>query len=290
VGFHGRIAVLLLFTVTLVACGTQFIYNRAGWLATTYLRNQVTLSEPQTQALRADLDEFFRWHRTNELPRYASFLEQLAGEARGSLSAERIDSARLEVEEFVRTAALRGAPGAARWAASLSPSQFTEFLASLAEDDEELREEYCGDPAQRAKRRAKEVIAAIEDWTGRLTREQRTLLRARLDTLEPTGCAWVDARVRSRTVFRELVERHSSAPDYVERVARYMAAPEDRWPPGYREPYERNRATIVAMLADLHATLNPEQRERLAGEFEDYARDFRALAGQADAINASANQ
>ncbi len=279
--FHGRIAALLLFTVTLVACGTQFVYNRAGWLATTYIRNQVTLSETQTQALRTDFDDFFRWHRANELPRYAAFLEQLARDARGSMTLEQIDVARQAAEEFVRIAAVRGAPSAARWAKDLSPQQFDEFLANLAEDDADLREEYCGDPVKRAKRRAKETIDAIEDWTGRLSSEQRTLIRTRLATLEPTGCAWVDARIRSRAMFRELVEQHAAAPDYVERMARFLAAPEDRWPPGYREPYERNRATIVRMLAELHAMLTLEQREHIAREFEDYARDFRALTSAA---------
>jgi Family of unknown function (DUF6279) len=278
--FHGRIAALLLFAVTLVACGTQFLYNRAGWLATTYVRNQVSLDDAQIDALRVDVDAFFRWHRTNELPRYVEFLKKMSRDVLGPLSAQSIDAARTSVEQFVRDAAAQLAPGAARWAATLSPAQFDEFLVSLGEDDSDLREEYCDDPEKRAKRRVREVTKAIEDWTGRLSKEQRALIRARLDTLAPTGCAWVDARIRSRVAFRELVEQHRSSTDYVARVAGFLTDPESRWPPGYREPYERNRNTIVAMLADLHAMLTTEQRSRIANELADYAQDFRELARQ----------
>lgn len=277
---HCRTLWVLLFAVTLVGCGTQFIYNRAEWLAATYIGSQVSLDATQSRAMRASLGDFFDWHRSSELPRYADFLERLAVDAERGFTAARLDSARIEVEGFVKDAAARSAPGVARWAASLSSKQFDEFLASLGEDDDELREEYCGDPADGAKRRDKGTIKAIETWTGRLSSAQRTLVKERLASIEPTGCAWAAARVRSRTEFRTMIETHKDASDYVQVVSRFLTQPEVRWTPEYRIAFERNRGIVIDMLADLNATLEPEQRERAARKLRDYARDFRELASQ----------
>jgi hypothetical protein len=274
-------AAVLLFAVTLIGCGTQLIYNRVPWLAATYIGNQVSMDSTQARALRAGLDDFFRWHRINELPRYADFLDRLARDLEKPTSYAAVDAARVEIESFVRESALRSAPAAARWSASLTPAQLDEFLASLGEDDEDLREEYCNpDIAKNNERREKGVLKAIEGWTGKLTLEQRALVRARLALIEPTGCAWVDARIRSRGEFRALVVKYRNSPELPQAMSRFLAEPGERWDPGYRSAYERNRTTVINMLVDLHNTLEPKQRDRATARLESYARDFRELAAE----------
>jgi hypothetical protein len=273
------VVAVLLIAVTLIGCGTQLIYNRVPWLAATYIGNQVSMDSTQSRALRAGLDEFFRWHRTTELPRYAGFLDRLARDLQKPTSFAAVDAARIEIESFVRDSALRSAPAAARWSASLTTAQLDEFLASLAEDDEDLREEYCNpDVSKNNERREKGVLKAIEGWTGKLRPEQRELVRARLALIEPTGCAWVDARIRSRSDFRALVLKYRNSPELTEAMSRFLAEPGDRWDPGYRSAYERNRTTVIGMLVDLHNTLEPKQRDRATARLESYAQDFRELA------------
>jgi hypothetical protein len=286
-GFHGRVVWLLLFAVTVSGCGTQFIYNRLEWISATYIGNQVSLDDAQSAQLRGALREFFAWHRSRELPRYADFLERLARDARSPLTAAQIDAARITVEGFVRDATLKSAPEASRWLASLNASQLDEFFANLGDDDGELRDEYCGDPATVLRRREREVIKSLEKWTGRMLREQRDLVRARLATIEPTGCAWVEARVRSRGEFRALIDQQRSSGDFATRVGRFLSQPEERWAPQYREAYERNRTVIVTMLADLHAAMGDEQRERVVVKLENYARDCRELSASPEREAAS---
>jgi Family of unknown function (DUF6279) len=274
-----RVAALLLIAVTLIGCGTQLIYNRVPWLAATYIGNQVSMDSSQSRALRAGLDDFFRWHRSNELPRYADFLDRLARDLQTPTTFAAVDGARIEIETFVRDSALRSAPAAARWSASLTTAQLDEFLASLAEDDDEAREEYCNpDVVKNNERREKGTIKAIEGWTGKLTSGQRALVRSRLAAIEPTGCAWVDARIKSRGEFRALVAKYRNSPELNEAMSRFLAEPGERWEPSYRSAYERNRTTVINMLVDLHNTLEPKQRDRATARLESYARDFRELA------------
>ncbi len=255
-----------------------------------YLSRQVSLDERQSQQMRGALREFFAWHRSRELPRYADFLERLSREVRAPLTAQQIDSARLVVEGFVRDATIKSAPEAARWLGSFNSVQLDEFFDNLGDEDGELRKEYCGDPADVVRRREREVIKSLEKWTGRLTREQRDLVRARLSTIEPTGCAWVEARIRSRMELRTLIERERTSPDFATQIARFLSQPEERWAPQYRAAYERNRTVVIAMLAELHALLDPEQRARVAEKLEGYARDFRELAAAAAQAPAAAKR
>lgn len=264
----------------LAGCSSQFLYNRLDTVAYVYLKTQVSLEDLQSQQLRNSLRAFHDWHRGSELPRYAQFAQALARDAARPLGRARIDAARLELESLWRDAVARGADDAARFLAGLSPSQRGEFFASLGEDDAELREEYCDTPlAKRQRRQLEDVVDLAEDWVGSLTAAQRELLRVRLAALQPTGCRWVDSRIRVRNAFRDLAARGSADPEYYEKMRRLMLNPEERWDPAYRAAFDANRDAFIDMLAELDASLTARQRAQLSAKFAGYARDFRSWAG-----------
>lgn len=261
-------------------CSSQFLYNRLDALAYVYVKTQVSLEDLQSQQLRNSLRAFHDWHRGSELPRYASFAQGLARDAARPLGRARIDAARLELEALWRDAVARGADDAARFLAGLSPAQRSEFFTSLGADDAELREEYCETPlAKRQRRQFEDVVELAEDWVGSLTAAQREQLRLRLAALQPTGCRWVESRIRVRTAFRELAERGTADPDYYEKMRRLMQNPEERWDPAYRAAFAANRDAFIDMLAELDASLTTRQRAQLSAKFAGYARDFRSWAG-----------
>ncbi|MGH8310305.1 MAG: DUF6279 family lipoprotein, partial [Steroidobacteraceae bacterium] len=164
----------------------------------------------------------------------------------------RIDVARVEVEGLWRDVVRRASPQAARRLADLSDAQIDELLRNLAQDDEELREKYCDpDAATLARRRERTIVSAIEDWTGRLSRDQRALL----------------------------AERTPEAA-FGETLARFLLSPEERWTETYRRRFLANRERVVTLLAEIDAALSPKQRARLAARFHDLARDLRGLAAR----------
>jgi hypothetical protein len=266
---------------TLAACGTQFAYNRLGWLTHYYLSSQVSLDAPQSSELRTNLREFFVWHRRTELPRYAGFLDRFAGAAAQPLSAGQLASGSAEVEGFVRASIAHGAPDAARWLNGLRPSQVDELFASFEKKEQESRDEHCGiDPAARRQKSVDRFIDNVEDWTGRLRRSQRALIVTRLARTSGDPCLDISAQERSRIEFRALVDRHRGQPDFAERIATFMTHPEDRWEPVYRQDYEANRAIILELMTDLDHTMSPEQRRRSISRLRDFAGDLRELAAR----------
>ena len=288
-GLSARVAALLLGCLVLVGCGAQFLYNRLDTVAWLYVKTQVSLEDLQSRQLRDSLRSFLEWHRRTELPRYADFAASLARDAARPLGRARIDRARLEIEGLWRGSVARGAPDAARFLAGLDATQRSEFFASLAEDDAEVREEFCDAPeAKRRERQFKTVVDSAEDWVGRLTPAQLELVRRGLAPLRPSGCAWVESRVQFRVDLRELVERGARDPDYAQRVARLLSNPEERWNPDYRVVFEFNRDAVITLLVELDGSLTARQRAKLSAKLTGYARDFRSLAAQPGAAAPSA--
>ena len=266
---------------SLAACGTQFVYNRLGWLAHYYLSNQVSLDGPQSIELRANLREFFVWHRRTELPRYAGFLERFAAAASQPLTREQMASGTGEIEDFVRTSVAHGAPDAARWLNALREPQIDELFASFEKKEAESREEHCGtSPAKRREKSVARFIDNVEEWTGRLRRAQRELIATRLGETTGDPCLDVSAQERSRIEFRTLVEAHRGQPDFADQIAKFMTRPEDRWDPAYARANAANREVILGLVIDLDRTMSVEQRRRSVTRLKDYARELRKLAAE----------
>jgi hypothetical protein len=279
------LALALAAAVGLAGCGTQLLYNRLDTVLHLYVSTQVSLQDSQSVGLRTALRGLLDWHRRSEMPRYAQFVEALAADAAVPLGRERIDRARLDVEALWRDSVARGAPEAARWLAQLQPRQLDELFASLGEDDADLREEYCdASEAERRREREKSLRSSIEDWVGSLDVAQRAMVSERYARLAPTGCGWVENRIRLRDELRDTIERRDTFADYPGTLTWLMLRPEQRWDAAYRASFDANREVIVELLGDLDATLDARQRRRLVQKLEGFARDFRELAGGASRL------
>ncbi len=268
----------------LAGCGTQFFYNRLDWLTHYYLSSQVSLDGAQSRELRRRLESFFTWHRRNELPRYADFLDRVANDNARPLSVAQIESGRRQIEIFVRDAVSHGAPDAARWINGLRPTQVNELFESLAEDERKSRKESCGtDLAERREKSIERFTDNVEDWTGTLTRAQREMIASRLITLEGDDCTEVSTRERSRTEFRTLVDQYRERPEFADRIAAFLTHPEDRWDGAYRRNVESDRARFMQLLAEINQSLSPAQRAHTVKRLRGYASELRGLATEPEA-------
>jgi hypothetical protein len=267
-------AATLAFIVGLLVtgCAAQIVYNRLNFLIPWYFGSRVTLSETQEATLKSAVASATAWHRESELPRYSEFLRKLALETRQPYSRQQIETTLKSMEDFWAALVTELAPEAARWLDSLSPAQADELFASIAEDDEDLREEYCEPPADElAAKRAKSIGRSVKYWTGSLDDQQQAIIERAAKDMQPTGCDWVESRALWRAALRKLLAESRTASALEAPLRKLMLNPEATWTPEYRAGSEANRARMLDMLAALDSTWSGEQRERAARKLEKFA-------------------
>ena len=68
---------VFIISLTLLGCGTKFVYNNLDWIAIGYIEDFVDLDDDQQDQISQAIDHASYWHRSSELPLYLSQLNQL---------------------------------------------------------------------------------------------------------------------------------------------------------------------------------------------------------------------
>jgi len=264
------------------ACSTtRFAYNQLDWIVVWYLNGYFSLDDAQEEQLRDAVTRNLEWHRRNQLPQYAEFCRQLERDAAGVLTAEILD-ARFEQmmamwDEFIR----RALPDASAFFLSLSDEQVDEFIENLEDHNQELWDEYAGETVEeRIERREKAAFKGFKRVVGRLTEEQKELIRSYMANMHDVSEYWLQSRRRWQLDFRDLVKARPAEPEFTERLAALMLDPNRTDDSAYRQKVEENRQTFIAMAVALSAVLSEEQSDRVSKRLRSYARDFEILAMQ----------
>lgn len=281
---------LLLVLLALAGCSTlPLLYNRGPTLVHWWFDSYLDLNAAQQATLRADLRDWFRWHRATQLPSYADTLAALAREAPGTLAAARVCAINDEIRARLRVGVRHGLPALAKLAISLDADQRQLLAERYAESNAELREEALdGTPAARRQRNAKEAIGVAKDLYGRLDRRQKALIEARMDASPYAPERWLAERAaRQRDTLATLeaiaalpaVGREGAARELLAGlVARYGSSPRQE----YRAYYAALADYNCAFIADVHNSMNAQQRAKAAVKLASWEADLRALAAAAN--------
>lgn len=276
----GLLAALLL-ALGLGGCTSAgVVYDRVDWIVAWYVDGFVSLDDAQDEQLRGLVAETMEWHRRTQLPRYVALLDELAAEAGAPVDAATVARRYAEVEELLDVVLVRVTPGAAALLATLTPAQREELAASFADDNEELREEYSGStPDERAAQRTRAALKTMQRFYGRLSPAQRALVTARLAPLADVSEQWLERRQHWQERFLGILAA-PPAGGLAEALRDIALDPDQFDSPGYREQVEANRRAVFGMLAELSATLTPEQRRHARRKLEGYSKDLRAIAAR----------
>jgi len=269
----------LLAVALLAGCSAvRLAYDNAEiylrWRAAHYLEPD----EAQAEELDERIGAYLAWHRTHSLPKYA----QLADEARRRLERHLqpddlvwgYDSVVAQLREDMRAAAENMAPLLDR----LTPQQIAHFERRLAEDNRRFaRENLRGDERERRKRRTERNVERLEDWLGRLSRAQVE----RVAQYSERAPLLDQLRDRDHKRLQAELLAILRAREARKRLADFVAGWEHGREPAYAAAVEAARKEYAAMILDIDRTLTREQRARAAQDLGRYAREFRALAGNA---------
>jgi hypothetical protein len=262
----------------LCGCSTlRFAYENADAYVRWKVDNYLDAQGDDAEQLDERIDEFFAWHRKNELPRYAKLAQEASQRFADGLSRQDLvwgyDSLRGRARESLRKAAELAAPLLDR----LSPEQMAQIERGIARENRQFyRNNLRGSERERRRKRAKYAVDRLEDWVGRLSQAQIARVREyteRAPMLEEMRDR--DRRRLQREVMA-IVRARAAQKNLPERIASWERGRE----PAFVAALEVWREQYFAMLADIDRTLTPEQRSRAMGHLRRYAEDFEALAAR----------
>lgn len=276
------ISALLLFL--LVGCSAvQTGYNNAPTLLYWWLDGYIDFEDAQDRPVRESLEALQAWHRREELPAYAELLQRLQRQATEPTTPEQVCTHLAQARVHLQRLGEQSAEGLARLAPTLQTAQLRHLARQFEKHNQKWRSEWLdGTPTELQERRLERMVDRYEDFYGRLSTAQKTLLRQRIATSSfDARLAWAERLRRQQDILAVLQEqRGGERPAHVKAemlalVQRSLEPPE----PEARAQFERMLQENCQAIAVLHNSSSAAQRRRLVERLRGYEADLQALMG-----------
>jgi len=285
---------LALVAVVLVlgACSTaRLAYNQAPNLLYWWLDGYVDFTSAQSPQARQDIDAFMAWHRNNELPTYASQLQQWQALATQDITPAQACTQFEAVRASVQRASERGLEPLARLAVRLTPDQQAHLQRHQSKSNESFEKDFLHDsPEQRLRQRLDKAVSRNEMLYGRLNPAQRDLLQASLQQSPWDAQKTQQERLRRQADLRQTLQTIQTVQNgngngpvpaaALEASRGYLARVLQSPTPGYSVYSQTQVQHGCSQFAELHNTTTPEQRANAVRVLKGYEDDLQALASQ----------
>lgn len=277
-----RLAVLALALALLAACSLMRVgYGQMGTFAAWKADEYFNLDSRQEQEFRERFARLHRWHRTEQLPDYASFLASASGRVQKGLTLEDALWITEQAEARYRTMVRRGADDAAALLMTITPAQLETLQRQWEKDNARYAREHRvgGTPQEQRAARGERELKRIREWVGELTAEQERRIVALADQMPLAPKLHHEDRKRRQREFLQLMAtRGADERQFADRLRHFLANWEEGRDPEYHRlatDWRRKRAEFYVAAVRM---LTPEQRTTLVQRVENYAQDFTQLA------------
>ena len=268
-------------SLILAGCGMiDLAYNNGTTLVGNEIDNAFDLSEAQNDQLDSRLDQFFEWHRKEELIRYQQLLDQAAlATANGITAAEFMD-----LNKGIRLAWQRSLEKAidslGDLAVTLTPQQIENYRQyhreSLGKFDDYLQKS----TQQREIFRVTRNYDRLEDWFGDFDEFQESKIAVRLQQLPDIYEPWLRFREARQRPLIGILNNASSNGISTAELKTVLLDPTTEYALAF-EPLRQSywQAYAVAM-EDINGWLTTGQRQHAATRLRKYAQIAARLGNQ----------
>ena len=258
-------------------------YGQGPLLAYWWLDSQVDFTAEQAPLVRSALADWFAWHRSTQLPDYAQALGELAAAAAGPVSPSQVCQQIEAWQRRAERAADRALPAAAEQVRTMTAEQLHHIERKQAERQKELAAEHLqADQAERQKAALARSLGRFESMYGTLDEAQRQQLAAALAASPFDPERWLsERRLRTADFLRNVRQWQAEQADSatVQAGLRRLAGEMLRSPRAeYRDYSQRLQAANCNLIAQLHNSASPAQRQRAVGRLQGWQADLQALA------------
>lgn len=287
---HTRIRLLfctLLLTLvagcSMVRLGYGQLDTLAGWRAQSYF----DLDPAQRDSFGERFVRLQAWHRSEQLPDYARFLNETRSRAERGLQAEDFLWLIDGIKARYAAIAARAAPDAAELLAGLSPAQIEHLKREFAEDNRKFLREHRSNESVENRRQAqnRRTLKQLGDWVGSLSAGQEQRIAELLREVPLVDRLRHEDRLRRQKEFLALLEtRGGDRRAFAARMRDWLVNWEQGRPPALAKAFDESWKKRAAFHAAVDAMLTPQQRAHLLRRLQNYSEDFIALAGTGPAL------
>jgi len=270
-----------LFCLLLTGCAVRFVYNQLDWLIPWYMDDYVDLDRQQERLLDERLEVYLEWHRRDQLPQYADFLEQVAAKAESGLNLADLETIEDATERFAQALMDRLLRDLMDLLATIDDQQVNQLFSRFARDNADFKREYVDEsPQQQRKQRYKEAIHYVERWTGKLSSAQKKRIHDQVWQFELMGEELLAARQVWQQEFHRVLDLRRDSSAYETAFRQLISNPELGRTAELQRKLDHNRELAVQLYLQLDKSLSRDQRRHMVAKLRSYAEDFRQLSTQ----------
>jgi hypothetical protein len=283
--FHSGPLLAALSCLLLIAgCSAlRIVYSQADHILAWRADDYFDFDPHQKQEFNARIERLLEWHRRDQLPEYANFVNTAVGKARPGLGREDVVWFIEGFKARYRVIVNRGIPDAAELLATLQPEQLAVLQKRWDKDNRKFvaERELDGGIEKRKRARLKRTLAQITDWTGSLTREQEHRIEALLDRVPLSEHLRHQDRIRRQQEFLELLKLRANAAEFRPRLQAWLLDWEQGRAPEYARLSNEALEQRIQFYLAVEKVLTPTQREHALQRLQKFGDDFRALSAKA---------
>ena len=279
--FFKNLIVVLMLSCLFACSSNRLVYNYLDWVITWYIDDYVKLSSQQDDYFNRQLDELLDWHRSDQLLRYARFVDELIPQINQPVNIEMLQERRETLRDFMRVLMNRAAPDGIKLLLWLNPDQRQDFYAAGVKKQKRFEKKYLNEPDKDRNNRLYERMEKLfKRFIGGLTDDQERMVKQWTDDLMPVTSLWLENRSKVMNTFQTVLESSDADAEKYKRLYQLLVEPESLWSAEYRQAIQQNEIITLKMFVEIHGSLIEKQKKHLDDMLLKLKKDFEHLAEQ----------
>jgi hypothetical protein len=277
----------LALLVLVTACSSlKLAYNNGDTLLYWWLDNYVDFDDEQSDQVKKDINDLFRWHRKTQLQDYVHVLQRAQQQLRGNPTPADLRADYDDIRARTQSLLLKAAPDIADLALSLKPDQLAQMEKKFAKNNDKFRRENMkGDREDQNEFRYKKSMEQFELWFGSFSREQKDIIRKASDARPLDNAIWLDERMRRQrnvlALARRLMQEKPPREQAVAQIQSLIRESFARLDNSERKAfYEANTTASIGLVHTVIGIATPEQKAHAQKRMQGWINDFNTLAAE----------
>lgn len=244
--------------------------------------NYATFTKTQKSEIKQAVDDFFAWHRTSELPKYADYLGQISNKIKESDfdQASVLDHLnrirKMSQDSFKRSPVAIAAP----FFKEISDEQVLEIEAHLKKRDEKFTEWYeerelTGGDAGRLKK----IVKNVGRVGIKLNAEQAQIIQKGLDQYRGGPLERFEIWNRWEAELIRLFQRRSEA-EFEETITQHLQQYQNQMQLHSPENHLHNQQVTARVIDELLVSLTPTQKATLLKKINQIRKTLISIANK----------